>query len=125
MRNFGQSNGGGRRSSQRVSADVTALVKTLSECHCAIVDDLSCTGIRLRGPRLPRCGEEVELDVEPLSAFGTVIWSAAGRCGIKFDIPLTAFDVVLVKRRTGFQTPSRLNGDERIGLEQWATGVSR
>lgn len=125
MRMFGRSSGGGRRSAKRVPAPVAATIKTLSSCRYATVEDLSCTGVRLRGPDLPRAGEEVELRLDPLSAFGSVAWSARERCGITFDIPLTEFDVVLVKRRAGLQPAAGLSPDEQIALEQWATGVSR
>lgn len=106
MRSVSQCNGGGMRAS-RAPADVAALIRTATGSHSAIVDRLSCTDSELRGPLLPRCGEQVELRLEPLSAVGTVRWSAAGRCAVAFDVPLAPFDVLLVERWTGLtQSPA-------------------
>jgi hypothetical protein len=125
MRTFGQRHGGGRRSAPRISTPAPAVVRTLCNTSYAEVIDISCTGVRLRCSALPDIGEEVDLRIDALSAFGTVVWATADECGIDFDVPLPEFHVSGLKWRTGLAGSGKLTVDEQLALEQWACGVSR
>ena len=123
MRTFGQRAGGGRRSAARVATPAPAIVTTLSKTSCAAVVDLSRTGVRLRCNELSDIGKEVQLRIDVLSAFGTVVWSERDECGINFDVPLPECHVASLRWRTGLA--GKLTVDEQMAMEQWATAASR
>lgn len=125
MRAFGKCGGGGRRSAARAAVPVAAILTTLSRARCAAVLDLSCTGARLRGSDLPAANEDLEVKIEAVRAFATVVWSKDDQCGIAFESPLMPFEV---ERLRGTGTAANLRGlslEEREALEDWLLGVAR
>ena len=98
MRMFGRSIGGGRRHSPREALPIAATVSSLHETREASVVDLSATGARLRGVRLPDEGEPVSLWMETVRVFGAVAWVRGKECGVEFDPPLPGFEVERLKR---------------------------
>lgn len=52
------------------------------------VRDLSISGARIEGARLPVAGEAAQLNRGMLTASGTIVWRDSKGCGIRFDEPL-------------------------------------
>jgi PilZ domain len=97
MHAFGKSNGGGRRKAGRENAPLLAVLSTVSGDHRAAVVDISTTGARLSAPELPAQGEDLIFRADCLQAFGHVVWSKDGECGIEFESPVTAASVELLR----------------------------
>lgn len=123
MNEFGKRQGGGRRAAPREATPLFAVFSTVSRSDRALVVDVSTNGAGLRGDSLPRSGESLELSIEKVRAFGTVMWSAAGECGIAFDEPMSAPDVLMVRERVTALggLPPQLKG----ALDDWMTGFAR
>jgi hypothetical protein len=123
MNAFGKCKGGGRRSSARERAPLIAVFSTLARSHDSVLVDISRTGARLSGDDLPELGEEFILTIEGIRAFGSVVWSAAGQCGVVFDGPLPAGDVESVRHKV-----SRLGGFTprmKAAFDDWMLGFAR
>jgi hypothetical protein len=50
--------------------------------------DLSTSGARIEGARLPGAGASVQIARGALNCSGTIVWSDKKRCGMRFDAPL-------------------------------------
>lgn len=122
---FGKRGGGGRRESQRLAAPLPALLSNTVSTQCAVVEDVSCTGVRLQGDHLPDAGSDILIKMETLSVFGRVVWSNAGECGVKFDEPLTRGEVLLLAKDADAARFRGLSPEERIALQDWNTGLAR
>ena len=122
---FGKSNGGGRRRASRESMPMTALVSTIDQTYFAVLVDLSNTGARLSGPKLPRAGKPMSLRIDCVRAFGIVAWAEDGQCGVEFDDPLPDFEVSRLKRGPREATLTTHNLEERVALDEWANGAAR
>lgn len=125
MRGFGKSRGGGRRSSARSPMPMLAVIMTVTKTRNMVVADLSCTGIRLSGDDVPQKGELLEIRLDKVGAFGVVVWSARGQCGVAFEPPLREFDVETLRQRTGRASLSKMSPEDRQALDEWLLGVSR
>lgn len=125
MRTFGKCAGGGRRSAGRTAIPLAAILTTLRRSWCAALVDLSCTGARLRGAGLPPNGEVLEIKIESVRTFGTVIWSKGDQCGLRFDEPLMPSEVERLRREGTAENLRRLSVDERLALEDWLFGAAR
>jgi hypothetical protein len=97
MAGFGKRIGGGRRTSTRETLPLLASLKSVSRSYEAVLVDISPTGARLRGTRVPPVGEGVLLRVGPVEAMGTVRWFAGENFGLEFDSPLRSIDVSTVR----------------------------
>ncbi len=122
---FGRASGGGHRSAARVAAPLPVIVRTLTSRRCAALFDISETGARLSGEDLPGEGEEVDLTIDTVKAFGTVAWSTGDECGIRFEERITLFDVARLQRNVGSGAERWLTVDQRLALEHWLHGNSR
>jgi hypothetical protein len=114
---FGKRNGGGRRSASRSAGPLIAVFTTLRESHSAVLADISSTGARLRGARLPQIGEELLISIDEVRAFGSVIWAEVDECGIAFDCPLAAEEKLL--RQKVVETHG-LPPDIKAAYDNWA-----
>jgi hypothetical protein len=123
MSTFGKCKGGGRRSAPRERSALTAVFATITDSHRAVVVDVSPTGIRLIGARFPRVGESVEVTVEKVRAFGSVMWLHDAECGIEFDEPLSAAEVAVLRQRAS--NLGRLPPELKQALDDWTTGLAR
>lgn len=123
MNEFGKRQGGGRRTAPREETPLFAVFSTVSRSDRALVVDVSATGARLRGDHLPPCGESLELSIERARAFGTVMWSEGRECGIAFDEPMSAAEVLSLRDRVSALggLPPQLKG----ALDDWMTGFAR
>lgn len=123
MSAFGKRVGGGRRSSARASAPLMAVLTTLVGSRSAVLADVSSTGARVRGPDLPCMGEELVINIERVQAFGEVVWSDSGECGIVFDPPLEADDEDHLRQLVA--ASRGLPPDIRAAFENWVVGAGR
>jgi hypothetical protein len=123
MNAFGRCKGGGRRSARREETPLIAVFTTITHSHRALVVDVSATGVRLRGDDLPRSGEALEVCIESVRAFGIVMWSHRGECGINFDDPLSPGDVALLRHRVA--TMAGLSPQVKAALDDWMAGFAR
>jgi PilZ domain len=88
---------GRRRSVPR--ADATAVI-TLSHPRGEFPSrlmDVSRTGARVRGPKLPEQDEEVVFQGEDVRVSGQVVWSEGNQRAIEFDTPISATEVRRLK----------------------------
>ena len=120
---FGKRAGGGRRSAARTSAPLMAVLTTLVGSRSTVLADVSSTGARVRGPDLPAMGEELIVNIERVQAFGTVVWSDSGECGIVFEPPLHADDERYLRDLVA--AARGLPADIRAAFENWVVGAGR
>ncbi len=101
-----------------------AVVMTLTSTRTAVVADLSSTGIRLSGANLPAKGQLLEIKIDTVAAFGSVVWSTNSQCGVAFEPPLASSNVEALRIRAGKTRLSNMSVQERQALEEWLLGVS-
>ena len=78
---------GGRRRDARIPTSVAAQLITTTETISVTLIDISNTGAKFHGPKVPAIGRLVMVRIETLEAFGTVIWSIGELCGVDFKLP--------------------------------------
>ena len=120
---FGKSDGGGRRCALRTAAPLTAVVATLAGSRSFDLVDLSATGVRLAGERLPRIGEELLVTVEKARGYGIVVWSEHGQCGIEFDEPLAPELVSAIRQQAA--KSAGLRREVKAAMDDWMMGMAR
>ena len=120
---FGRADGGGRRQAPRTSAPLNALVDMIGQSRCYELVDISTSGARLSGVPLPRIGTEVLLSVESVEAFGAIVWSEHGQCGIEFDDPIDAQAVRAIRHQV--MKAAGLGPGVRAAMDDWTTGMAR
>jgi len=115
----------GRRAHSRLRLRLPTHLITLSGTHKAILTDLSVWGAKVINAGSPQVGEQAVLQWGPYEAFGTVVWSGAGACGLRFFEIVPPMVVVATRD---------LNDAERLGSErdivrevagEWVNGVRR
>jgi len=123
MNSFGKQQGGGRRSAARSAAPTMAVLTTLSGSRSAVLSNVSSTGARFRASDLPQMGEELQIRIDRVQAFGTVVWSEHGECGVVFDAPLHPSE-----EESLWQTLAAARGlppDVRAAFDNWVVGCGR
>src|SRR5918993_3297005 len=120
---FGKSVGGGRRCAARASAPLTAVLTTLAGSRSAVLVDVSSTGARVRATDLPVMGDEVIVHIDRVEAFGSVVWSDSGECGIVFDPALGPDDEEYLRNLVA--AARGLPPDIRAAFENWVIGAGR
>lgn len=124
MAAFGKADGGGRRLQYRCVLPLQALVTTLeSTCRVDVVD-ISCSGVRIRGSKLPVKGSELEIAIDLVRAFGTVVWAANNECGVAFDGQISPMQLEALRLKCGLPCLAKLSPAERARLEK-AIGARR
>lgn len=100
MRTFGKRLDGrwGRRSNKRELLAMSASLFTLTQSRVVVTTDVSLVGVKLTGAELPSKGEQVWIKLASLNVFGTVMWRRAGRCGVRFDSPLSHLEISQLHR---------------------------
>jgi hypothetical protein len=86
---------------------------------------VSCTGAKLRGSGLPGRGQDLEIKIETVRAFATVVWTNGSECGVRFDDPLTAFEVDRLRCEATAGNLAHLSVEERLALDDWLLGAGR
>ena len=125
MSTFGKSAGGGRRSARRESLPLPAVVSTIEDSRVVEVVDVSATGARLRGRDLPRAGDAMWLRIEQVRRFACVSWSELGECGVEFDVPLGAHEVVRLRQDVHVATVIAGSMQQMLAMQDWQTGFAR
>ena len=97
MSTFGRSVGGGRRQSSRNPTKVLAEISTVDDDRRVALLNVSRRGARLIAPDLPAEGADVILRADDLEAFGHVVWSKNGQCGILFEPAISASEVAQLR----------------------------
>jgi len=120
---FGKSVGGGRRLDPREPAPVLSTIFTLSWTASAILVDVSRTGARLCGQRLPDEGEELILSMEGIRTYGTVAWAHGDQCGIRFGELLPTES--LERLRGSVARARGLAPELKAAYDDWTIGVAR
>ena len=120
---FGKCQGGGRRGAPRGNYPCIIVYRTLLRSDSAVLIDVSSTGARLRGERLPGQGEDLVVNIEGNSTFATVAWSDDGQCGLTFDAPLPAAVLAAIEKKV---TRARGLPPQMIAaLDDWQGGIAR
>lgn len=85
----------GRRGAARARLHVNALLETTTGELPVLLRDLSCSGARVEGEKLPALGRTALLKRGRLEALGIVVWhDGEGRCGLHFFDPLNIEEVI-------------------------------
>ena len=83
----------GNRHFNRLRLGVPATLVLTHGPQSCLIDDISCTGARLRSERALNAGQTAVLSFHELRLFGAVRWSEALHCGLHFDRPLDLEDM--------------------------------
>ena len=92
MRTFGRCVPGAR-SAPRTKAGLVAVLSNDSDEYSSTLLDVSRTGMRLRGARLPVEGEDVLLLTADVRAWGQVVRVEEDICAVEFDTPIAPIEV--------------------------------
>ncbi len=83
----------GQRFFNRVRLGVPASLVLTHGTHPCLIDDISCTGSRLRTERTLPVGVTAVLAFHQLRLMGVVRWMHSGQCGLQFERPLEIDDM--------------------------------
>jgi hypothetical protein len=83
----------GSRLFNRLHLAVPATLALTHETRPCLIDDISCTGARLRIDRPLAERQSAELLFHELRLFATIRWVRGGECGLQFDSPLDPEDM--------------------------------
>lgn len=83
----------GNRHFNRLRLGVPAALVLTHGGQTCLIDDISCTGARLRSERPLTAGQTAVLAFHELRLFATVRWSEGLHCGLHFDRPLDLEDM--------------------------------
>lgn len=98
-----------------------SLVLTHGTLDC-LIDDISCTGARLRFKGALAGGQTAQLVFHELRLFGLIRWAAGGDCGLEFDRPLDPEDMqgmLWITQNRALYDRLRETGHAR----DWADGI--
>ena len=95
---------GGRRRAERELAVLAASLSTLEGSYSVLVEDVSATGARLRGYRLPPAAADVMIRVGALEILASIAWSTNDQCGIKFAPAFSSKDLELLRQEGRWAT---------------------
>jgi hypothetical protein len=87
--------------------------------------NLSTTGAMLEGPSLPAKGQDVVIKCGATDAFGVVVWSADGQCGIHFDEPIDPAEVERHRLESVHTARSGMSPEQEQAARDWAQGRNR
>lgn len=127
MRHFGKRFDGpaGRRTAPREAMLVPAWISTLSSSTTIEMLNISATGAKLRGERLPDKGAELFIRAGALDMFAVVAWRCRDLCGITFDQPVERGVLAALRAETQFASVYKLSPEERLAAEDWSSGFAR
>lgn len=111
----------GRRTEPRAVIILPASAEAISGNRNVKLLEVSRSGARLEGDRLPQTGKDVLIRCGRIEAFGAVAWTKAGRCGIHFDEALSPKDLLALRVLSNDTEMS----DERQAAADWASGLAR
>lgn len=76
------------RSLPRTQLFLSATIRFAHVCAPVRLRDLSASGVRIEGLKLPAAGTVVQIARGSLTVTGTTVWSDGKSCGVRFDEPL-------------------------------------
>lgn len=88
----------GRRRAHREEVVLAGSALTLGASRAVVVTDVSPSGAKLIGRKLPPAGKDVLLTVGSVELFGEIAWLGHDECGISFEAPLGAEMIDHLKR---------------------------
>jgi len=115
----------GRRSEPRACVLLVGSAEALSGNKSVTLLDVSMTGARIEGRDLPQVGKEIILKSGPVDTFGTIIWAASERCGVKFDEPLELRHLLELRAKAAEAADSAMTPQERQAADDWMNGLAR
>lgn len=83
----------GNRHFNRLRLGVSAALVLTHETRPCLIDDISCTGARLRIMRPLAERQSAELVFHELRLFATMMWLRGDECGLQFAVPLELEDM--------------------------------
>jgi hypothetical protein len=83
----------GARAAPRMKAGLVAVLSNFGGEYSSTVIDVSRTGMRLRGVRLPAEGEDVLLLTEDVRVWAQVVRLKDDVCAVEFDTPIASVEV--------------------------------
>ncbi len=115
----------GRRANARVRLHIPARLILLTGVQHCILEDLSVSGAALIPQEsLPVVGTSAILQCEGIEAFGNIQWSRYGRCGVRFDEPLSLANVISLRHvADGYEDNERERF--RDSARAWVQGSGR
>ncbi|HEY0112691.1 MAG TPA: PilZ domain-containing protein [Allosphingosinicella sp.] len=127
-----------RREDSRLRVLVSAKLLTTTDEFPVTVRDLSATGAKLEGSKLPPKGTDVILKRAALEVFATVVWRDGDRCGLQFEEPLTNAELLqqmnapvpkAVPSLEEYRRPGlrgvRVSASELAAAREWAMPTGR
>ena len=120
---FGRCGGGGRRVAARHSAPLIAVLTTVTRSNSVELVDVSQGGARIMAGLLPPSGDEVMVTIDTVRAYGTIVWSRRGECGLQFDPPLSDDDI---DQLDALAAPARkMPLGLKTAMDHWTEGFAR
>ena len=83
----------GVRAAPRMKVGLVAVLSNVGGEYSSTVIDVSRTGMRLRGVRLPAEGEDVLLLTEDVRVWAQVVRLKDDICAVEFDTPIASVEV--------------------------------
>ena len=115
----------GRRDSPRAHIVLPATLDALSGRQHTSLLDVSQSGACLEGKDLPAVGKDVILKCGQVDTFGTVIWATDGRCGVWFDEPISAKELMALRQVAEATEQSGTTWEEAQATADWMNGLAR
>ena len=115
----------GRRSDVRARVLLAAAAEAISGHLHVTLMEVSLTGARLMGSRLPGPGKDVMFKCAGLDLFGTVVWAEGRQCGLQFDEPISLQELVALRGVSAASERGGISPDERQAAADWLNGVAR
>ena len=111
-----------RRAQSRLRTRLQARIVTLYSTRTTVLLDLSLTGARVKASAEMRVDDEIVLSWARYEAFGKIVWLRDGMCGIVFDRPISAQNLVVTRDCDLLPSDREI---ERIHAREWVEGMRR
>lgn len=115
----------GRRSRSRLRVRLPARLVTRSETLSVVLNDLSLNGAQITVPIPLRVGCEAVIEWARFEAFGEVVWTGGGRCGLAFFDPITQADLLATRELNETAGLPQEKELVRQTARQWVEGTAR
>jgi hypothetical protein len=99
-----------------------AVVKTRVSSQTAELVDVSLTGAKLKGKRLPKVGQDLFVTIEHVEVFAEVVRCEGDTIGILFDEPISPFQISVLQAEAKKGKLLRLSPAEKQALDEWRAG---
>jgi len=115
----------GRRDSPRAHIVLAGSVDALSGRQQISLLDISQLGACLEGPDLPAAGKDAILRCGAIDTFGTVVWASDGRCGLRFDEPISTKELMALRELAAATERSGVTPEQLQATADWMNGLAR